>query len=359
MASELKPSLNGEIVRDILENLGYEFNRNKQFRLRDERTPSASIRIDGFIKDFGSGWSGDIFDLLKDYHDMDLNAAVEYVASYLGVSDSSLEVKKATQYKPYKEENRPPDDYLIKRLEIEANRLLNADIPIIGSLDELPCNSCIKRKAKVWSIEIVKNGKSEIRTAIPNVFRKLFEGSDLKADLKMAKYVFKNIVGFSEYFNCPAIIIRDSKNRVVDIAYYRPIREDRELPKYLYKANDKKPLNRGKYFLYPFQIDMERLMKKKSYVVVGEGLKNAVNALIYETPYISLEGAANKPKDELAEYVKKLEKEGKVIYTAFDGDKAGKSAYEAFNRAIQRDYKPLFGFDSGYDFTTYCKEHLQ
>jgi len=72
---ELKALLNKQVVQFILISLGYEFNRAGQFRLRDERTPSASIRRDGFIKDFGSGWSGDIFALLQEYHGMTLKEA--------------------------------------------------------------------------------------------------------------------------------------------------------------------------------------------------------------------------------------------------------------------------------------------
>jgi len=108
---ELKAYLDKQVVRDILESLGYEFNRTGQFKLRDERTPSASIRRDGLIKDFGSDWSGDIFALLQEYHSMTFKEAVDYVANYLGLSSVDVEVKKAPRFTPKpKEEPKPSYD---------------------------------------------------------------------------------------------------------------------------------------------------------------------------------------------------------------------------------------------------------
>lgn len=83
---QLKDSLDRERVADILSFIGYEVTRDFKFRLReDEKTPSASIRRDGFIKDFGSGWSGDIVALLHEHHGQTLKDATHYVASCLGV----------------------------------------------------------------------------------------------------------------------------------------------------------------------------------------------------------------------------------------------------------------------------------
>lgn len=59
--------------------LGYEFDNRGFTKIRPERTPSVKVRRDGLIKDFGSGWSGDIFDLLQEYHGLTFKEAVEYV----------------------------------------------------------------------------------------------------------------------------------------------------------------------------------------------------------------------------------------------------------------------------------------
>jgi len=80
----IKQVLDREYVLAILTFLGYRFNRDQKFMLRDEKTPSCSIRRDGYIKDFGSGWGGDIFALLQEYHGLTFPEAVEYVSECLG-----------------------------------------------------------------------------------------------------------------------------------------------------------------------------------------------------------------------------------------------------------------------------------
>ncbi len=82
---QLKQSLDREKVADILSFIGYEVRRDFKFAIRDEKTPSASINNDGYIKDFGSGWGGDIIALLHEHHGQTLKDATLYVASCLGV----------------------------------------------------------------------------------------------------------------------------------------------------------------------------------------------------------------------------------------------------------------------------------
>ena len=83
---ELKQSLNKEKVADILSFIGYDVRRDFKFKLRaDEKTPSASIDRNGNIKDFGSGWYGDVIALLHEHHGQTLKDATLYVASCLGV----------------------------------------------------------------------------------------------------------------------------------------------------------------------------------------------------------------------------------------------------------------------------------
>lgn len=83
----IKLQLDKEKVIHILSYLGYEFNRNGKFKLRtDENTASASVNKDGNIKDFGSGWYGDIIALLKEYKNLSTVEATKYVADCLGIS---------------------------------------------------------------------------------------------------------------------------------------------------------------------------------------------------------------------------------------------------------------------------------
>ena len=87
LREQIKTKLNKEQVADLLTYIGYEVTRDFKFKLRQgERTASASIRADGFLKDFGGdGWSGDIVALLHEHHKQSLKDAMEYVASCLGI----------------------------------------------------------------------------------------------------------------------------------------------------------------------------------------------------------------------------------------------------------------------------------
>ena len=78
--------LNGDEVIRLMQFIGYEFDKKGFTSIRAERTPSVRVRKDGLIKDFGSSWSGDIFDLLQEYHSMSFKEAVEYIQKALNVS---------------------------------------------------------------------------------------------------------------------------------------------------------------------------------------------------------------------------------------------------------------------------------
>ncbi|OCR99064.1 hypothetical protein A9K75_08615 [Campylobacter fetus subsp. testudinum] len=92
-----------EQVAQVLQSLGYEVNRSWQFKLRNERTSSASINPkNGCIKDFGDGFYGSIIDVLKTYHNMSVKEAFQYVEKQLALPcklDFSKYDKKETTYK--------------------------------------------------------------------------------------------------------------------------------------------------------------------------------------------------------------------------------------------------------------------
>ncbi len=84
--NEIKTSLDGLHTATILRHIGYELYSGNKFKLRKEHTPSTGIRNDGYIKDFGGDFGGDLIDLLREYHGMNFEEAVHYVANCLGVS---------------------------------------------------------------------------------------------------------------------------------------------------------------------------------------------------------------------------------------------------------------------------------
>lgn len=61
---------------EILQSLGYQIDRNYKFKIRNERTASASIHPQtGKIKDFGSGWGGSIIDFMVEFHNFTKQSA--------------------------------------------------------------------------------------------------------------------------------------------------------------------------------------------------------------------------------------------------------------------------------------------
>ncbi|WP_415405881.1 hypothetical protein ACLHDG_08940 [Sulfurovum sp. CS9] len=86
LRAEIKSALDREKTAELLSFIGYEIRRDFKFKLReDERTPSASIDSNGNIKDFGSGWYGDIIALLHEHQGQTLKDATIYIASCLGI----------------------------------------------------------------------------------------------------------------------------------------------------------------------------------------------------------------------------------------------------------------------------------
>jgi len=83
---EIKARLDADTVVSILESLGYRVNARRMFKLRpEERTPSASVSPQGYIKDFGGDFGGDVIDLLQEIHGMNLKDALSYVGGFVGI----------------------------------------------------------------------------------------------------------------------------------------------------------------------------------------------------------------------------------------------------------------------------------
>jgi len=243
---------------------------------------------------------------------------------------------------------RLPDVVLKKRLGIKAQQYL-----VAGS----------KYKYRCFELEVENiTGKIDKITPsmlkVPSYTEKLFEGSYIQnIDASVAKYIFTKIIGFCDYFSALVIILRDNRSAIVDIIKYRPTRDGYEnLPKYLYEKSENKPLRRGDDFLYPFQIEMGRLIEKESYAFLGEGLKNSVNSLIRSIPFVSIEGVSNASSKGIAEYINGLFHRGIRIYGAMDGDSAGEKAFNEINKLLDNPIKNIIDFDSGLDFTDYLRK---
>lgn len=244
--------------------------------------------------------------------------------------------------------DRLPDDVLKKRLGIKAQQYIDS------------CNrfkhQCFELEEEDATGEVVRHIPSYLK--VPPFAEKLFEGAYIEdVDAPVGRYVFTKIIGYCNYFSALVIILRDREDQVVDLIKYRPFRDGYEkLPKYLYEKSENKPAGRGDDFLYPFQLEMERLIEKEEYVFIGEGLKNAVNALIRSVPYVSIEGVTNASSKEIAEYVNRLSGRGIRVYGALDGDDAGEKAFNKINKLLDNPIINLIDFDSGIDFTDFLRK---
>lgn len=83
---QIKQSLDQSTVSQIVESCGFEVNRNFKFKYRDdERTPSASISKDGYIKDFGSDMAGDAISFVQEVKQVNFKEAVSVVAGFVNI----------------------------------------------------------------------------------------------------------------------------------------------------------------------------------------------------------------------------------------------------------------------------------
>jgi hypothetical protein len=81
---DIKSQLTTEIIQDILESIGIEFNSIGKCKLRpEETTHSCKIYPNGFIKDFGGDISSDIFGVLMELENMTFVQSVNYVKQFI------------------------------------------------------------------------------------------------------------------------------------------------------------------------------------------------------------------------------------------------------------------------------------
>lgn len=80
----IKERITRDVAADIIRSCGFEVNRHYKFKFRaSERTPSASIKHDGLIKDFGGSFCGDIISFLQVVENLNFIDAVKKVSAYI------------------------------------------------------------------------------------------------------------------------------------------------------------------------------------------------------------------------------------------------------------------------------------
>jgi len=241
----------------------------------------------------------------------------------------------------------------IKRKE-EADSKKVIDFQKLGYIGTLELKAVGSKKPAQYL-----EGNKLVAFLIFKEFEKLFETKRLPAEYgRKIDYLFTNILGWNDFFKCPSIILRDDTNKIVDIIAYRPNKPENydkwDNPKYIYKNSH----NRGDNFLYPFKKEVETMLNKPTadkFLIVGEGIKNGLNALIYSVPFITLESSSNKISAHLVSYIRSYSEKGYSIIGMFDGDKSGAKAHEDFVTQSGLQINNFLDFNSGLDFVDYLQ----
>lgn len=92
IAKEFTQHLNDGVVSLLLQHLGYEIDSNYKFKMREEKTPSASIRYDGLIKDFGSNFSGNTISFMMEVYSLKFIEVWNYLLNCFG-KNKKLSIK--------------------------------------------------------------------------------------------------------------------------------------------------------------------------------------------------------------------------------------------------------------------------
>lgn len=328
---------NQDTTKEILEAIGIEITPRYKFK----DNPSMSISPKGYIKDFGGSDfnGGDVLDYLQYHLSINLPSAVDMVMDILNLDNGSYPLQVIRKPIEKKQDKEPLNiqQQKINKLEIEAKKYLDSNYFFF---ETMPQTELISLKDT-----------------------KLFERNTVGVDkLWELKYLKDNILVYDNYYKCTKIILRDGKGAVVDMINYRPKKpntnepmryENGKIHKYMQLSNEKKPIKRGDDFIYPFQIENEKLIKEHNYTFVGEGLKNALNSvLVYKVPFVSIESVSNINNPKIKDYILQLKSNGIKLLGCFDGDVAGAKAYDSFCKNISV-IDNLLSFDSGIDFTDY------
>ena len=337
-------------IIQLASSYGFEFKKPHGTRyratenlLRAENTSSLDFFTDTQkYYDRGSGQGGDAIDLIQHFEKCDNKEAINKAKTMVGADTYQVTIQK-----PLKKETTEKKHIDFNKLNYIAGKELS------NAQNYKPILFETHFENKQGHLD-----KIERSISIKDEYKKLFEARQLDEKYNdKIMYLFKTIIGYSEYWKAPSIIIHDRDNRVVDIVTYRPKDKETGLEIDNMKYHYKNFHQRGFRFVYPFENLVNRIAKREKYIMVGEGLKNAINALIYDVPFISIESSSNSKKldEELIKAINLFLEKGYGLVTAFDGDEAGEIAYNDFLLATGLSAENMWDFKSGIDFVNYVR----
>ena len=305
-----------------------KFGANFKYKNDPSIVISPSKQIFNNFSDTANNSVGSILDLIMYMEKCELAAGVKILKELNGIDDYVVS-----------EEDR------VKRKEASSKNK-NVNFQQLGFFAKNDLEAGLKLKPFELEIDNITS------LSVNPAYHKLFERETFPLDFKTKlEYIHNKIIGWDNYYRCPSIILRDRTGKIIDKQAYRPTKPDSHKnwtdPKYIPKNTG----NRGNEFLYPFQEEIEQIIKRERYFIVGEGIKNAVNALVYSAPFISLESSSNATSQKLIDYIKDLKDKGYGLVCIFDGDTAGEKAFNHFKSSTGLECENHLLFTSGIDFT--------
>lgn len=292
--------LSREQMASALMSLGYEISRQWQFKLRDEKTPSAKVNMDGSVHDFGSGWHGDLISLLQDFKSFKSFKEAKAEAERLTGLEVKIDFTKFDKSSGEMNSDSLPDHFMFShRVDRDHNK-----------------QAYLKELKQLFLGEY--DGNKMLSAEWDEV-------------LKVAK---KYEIGFNKKTSRLIMPIRDIDGKIRTFWRYKKEGEDFVKDGKTYKH--RKVLYTKQRYRPPFAIaDLKEFAKTPNEaVIVCEGEKDALvsNANSLRAISIGGAGASKKIKDDYLSLFKGL----KIIICG-DYDKAG---YE-FNINLLEQLKPI------------------
>lgn len=312
-----------ETARLLIE-FGYVVDRSYKFKIRDEHTASASINPkDGKIKDFGSGWYGDIIDFLVEFENYNKKDAFEKIENMLGKINFNQSINFS------------------KNLNIETSKEIK--------------NSFITQ-------DIIDKFQNERKENFDRYWELLGETLPTASNQDKKEIAQKYEIGYSKQADRLIMPIRNENGKCLTLWKYNPepnifFDENKnpiKLPKVMFTKNRNRcPFNFNKIFEYK---------KSDEPIFLVEGEKDCLNALANGFNAITLGSASAKIENKYLNLFKDTH-----IAIAYDLDDSGKNGASAIKEQLKDicyveiiDWKKIakrLNFSNklkkGFDFTDY------
>lgn len=290
-----------EEMASVLTSLGYEISRSWQFKLRDEKTPSALINNDGSVHDYGNGWHGDLISLLQEYKGFRTFGNAKEEAERLLGMEVEIDFTKFEKTVDKKSNSPLPDKFMIShRIDAKNNR-----------------------QAYLHELKLLFQGEYDGKKEVAAPWVSILETAK------------KYDIGFNKKSSRLIMPLRDTNNKIMTFWKYKKegasfiTKDGKEIKhlKILYTKDRSRP---------PFAVmDLAQYAKEPNLpVLITEGEKDAMVALSNGQRAICIGGAGASKKID-GQYLI-LFKNLKVII-AGDYDKAG---FE-FNKNLLGLLKPI------------------